>query len=84
MSRYSKERNGNFMGDATDLGRYPKAGRGSTAGKDGGNGASSASFKNGQVLKGLPAHSTGDFPKFPGYNGGGKEQRNSTIKKGSI
>jgi hypothetical protein len=84
MSYWTDKRNGTSMGDPTKLGRHPVDGRGSTAGKNTGNGAKSASFKNGSILKGIPAHSTGEFPKFPGYGKGGKEQRNSTIKRGSI
>lgn len=84
MSQYSKERNGNYMGDPAKKGRFPVDGRGSTAGREGGNGARTASFGSGSILKGLPAHNTSDFPRFPGYGKGGKEQRNSTIKKGSI
>lgn len=75
MSQYSHERNGTYMGDPSS--------KGSVKSKNG-NGVGGASFKGGNILKGMPSHNTSDFPKFPGYGKGGKEQRNSTIKKGSI
>lgn len=65
MSQYSHERNGTYLGDPTEKGRSKTKN---------GNGVGSADFKSKKIMKGLPDHNTGEFPKFPGYNGGGKER----------
>jgi hypothetical protein len=75
MSQYSQERNGTNMGEPSNIGSVKPAK---------GNGVGNPSFKSGSPMKGVPVHNTGEFPKFPGYGSGGKEQRNSTIGKGSI
>lgn len=85
MSYWSQKRSGNSMGDPADHGRFPAAGRGSTAGKDTGNGKKTASFKSfGDTLNGMP-NQDDDFPKAgkdiePSF----KLLRKSTIGRGSI
>lgn len=77
MSQYSKERNGTFLGEPTNIGRTKPAQ---------GNGVGAASFKSGSPLKGVPDDDNRDLPKFPGYDGfkGPELSSKRNISRGNI